>query len=88
MPTYHFKCPKCGFEVDVVQRMTETTNEIACIHCGGEAVKVIEPSSFHLSGSGWSVQPHEKFDRRNGRVRKETDYRGTRERIESERDRG
>jgi putative FmdB family regulatory protein len=52
MPTYRYRCSKCGEETEVWQSITDpalTTHD----ECGGELVKVLSPAGIVLKGSGF-----------------------------------
>ncbi len=40
MPTYSYKCKKCGFVFDVFKRINDTSEE-KCPKCGGPSKKII-----------------------------------------------
>lgn len=55
MPTYVYRCPTCGNEVEIVQKISEK----AAPNCSKQACDVrmetvIVPSSFILKGQGWA----------------------------------
>ena len=52
MPTYEYRCAKCGKHFDVYQSFSEdplTKHE----KCGGKLTKVISPAGIVLKGSGF-----------------------------------
>jgi putative FmdB family regulatory protein len=60
MPTYEYRCAKCGRHFDVYQSFSEeplTKHE----KCGGKLTKVISPAGIVLKGSGFY-----KTDNRSG----------------------
>jgi putative FmdB family regulatory protein len=60
MPTYEYRCAKCGQHFDVYQSFSEdplTKHE----KCGGKLAKVISPAGIVLKGSGFY-----KTDNRSG----------------------
>ena len=60
MPTYEYRCAKCGQHFDVYQSFSEdplTKHE----KCGGKLTKVISPAGIVLKGSGFY-----KTDNRSG----------------------
>jgi putative FmdB family regulatory protein len=60
MPTYEYRCAKCGKHFDVYQSFSEdalTKHE----KCGGKLTKVISPAGIVLKGSGFY-----KTDNRSG----------------------
>ncbi len=53
MPIYEYRCSKCGFEKDALQKMADAPL-VACPSCGKPAlVKLLSAAGFHLKGSGW-----------------------------------
>jgi putative FmdB family regulatory protein len=60
MPTYEYRCAKCGTHLDVYQSFSEaplTKHE----GCGGKLTKVLSPAGIVLKGSGFY-----KTDSRSG----------------------
>jgi putative FmdB family regulatory protein len=52
MPTYEYRCAKCGEHVEVYQSFSEaplTKHEA----CGGKLTKVLSPAGIVLKGSGF-----------------------------------
>ena len=52
MPTYEYRCAKCGRHLDVYQSFSEaplTKHE----GCGGKLTKVLSPAGIVLKGSGF-----------------------------------
>ena len=74
MPTYDFKCQKCGHIFELNQGMNDqnpTCSElqpsdvpdltIGRMPCGGETEKVyLSASPVHFSGSGWAKDGYSK----------------------------
>ena len=52
MPTYDYKCPGCGYEMEVEKRMSDP-DPIFCPECGDYIKQVISASGFTLKGRGW-----------------------------------
>jgi len=54
MPTYHYRCSKCGHEEDIFQRMTDDSLT-KCTECGEEAFErvISAEGGFVLKGSGF-----------------------------------
>ena len=61
MPTYEYRCAKCGRHFDVYQSFSEEPLK-KHPECGGKVVKVLSPAGIVLKGSGFY-----KTDNRNGR---------------------
>ena len=53
MPTYDYKCPKCGIESEEAHPMSETP-AIVCHKCGVNMVKVISLGGIAFKGKGWT----------------------------------
>ncbi len=52
MPTYDYKCPKCG----VIREIKASINENpSLLHCGYKLMekKISKPSGIHFKGSGF-----------------------------------
>lgn len=55
MPIYAYRCGACGFEKDVLQKMSDDPLTI-CPSCGKDAyAKRVTAAGFQLKGSGWYV---------------------------------
>ena len=53
MPIYEYGCKACGFEQDILQKMSDAPLA-TCPNCGkDEFVKRISAAGFRLAGSGW-----------------------------------
>jgi putative FmdB family regulatory protein len=53
MPIYEYACQSCGFEKDVLQKISDAPLTI-CPECSKETFsKQISAPGFRLSGSGW-----------------------------------
>lgn len=52
MPIYEYLCEKCGSELEVAQKITDTPLTMHA-ECGGKIKRLISTSTFHLKGSGW-----------------------------------
>lgn len=54
MPLYEYKCLKCGFSFEILQRINEKTVK-RCLNCGGPVQKVISPPALQFKGTGWYI---------------------------------
>jgi putative FmdB family regulatory protein len=55
MPIYAYRCDACGFEKDVLQKLSDAPLT-ACPSCGKDAFKKqLTAAGFQLKGSGWYV---------------------------------
>lgn len=53
MPIYAYRCGSCGFEKDVLQKMSDAPLT-ACPECNAEAFgKQLTAPGFQLKGNGW-----------------------------------
>jgi len=52
VPTYGYRCEKCGHEYDVWQSMTAEPGA-ACPSCGGEGRRLFFPAGIVFKGSGF-----------------------------------
>lgn len=60
MPTYAFKCPKCGFDVEILMSIREFSdgNRPLCTQPGCDGQQKMETQIFavpsHFKGTGWT----------------------------------
>jgi putative FmdB family regulatory protein len=52
MPTYDYRCAKCGNEIEVFQSFAEEPLS-RHVGCGGKLAKVLSPAGIVLKGSGF-----------------------------------
>lgn len=53
MPIYEYRCADCGFQKDVLQKVSDAPLT-TCPSCGHEAFgKALTAAGFQLKGSGW-----------------------------------
>lgn len=58
MPTYVYRCEKCGVELELVQKITDEPIR-TCPECKTETLKkVIQASRFLLKGKDWFRKAH------------------------------
>jgi putative FmdB family regulatory protein len=53
MPTYRYRCAKCGEELEVWQSFDEKPKTRHAGGCGGKLTKVLSPAGIVLKGSGF-----------------------------------
>lgn len=53
MPTYRYRCAKCGDELEVWQSFADTPLARHNGGCGGKLAKVMSPAGIVLKGSGF-----------------------------------
>lgn len=55
MPIYGYRCSSCGFQKDVMQKISDTPLT-DCPSCGASTfTKQLSAAGFQLKGSGWYV---------------------------------
>ncbi|MEM5313981.1 FmdB family zinc ribbon protein [Paraburkholderia sp. JHI869] len=55
MPIYAYRCESCGFDKDVLQKMSDAPLT-QCPSCGADTFrKQVTAAGFQLKGSGWYV---------------------------------
>ena len=52
MPTYGYRCTKCGHQFEVFQRMSDEPVQV-CPDCGGKVTKMLYPAGVVFKGSGY-----------------------------------
>jgi len=53
MPIYEYRCAKCGFQDEYLQKVAERPLKV-CPSCGkAKFEKLLSAPGFHLKGSGW-----------------------------------
>lgn len=53
MPIYEYHCSECGFQKDVLQKVSDSPLK-TCPSCGKTAFhKALTAAGFQLKGSGW-----------------------------------
>lgn len=59
MPVYEYRCNKCGYQFERVQKLSEPSIR-RCERCGGSVIKLISPSGIMFKGTGWYVTDYSK----------------------------
>ena len=55
MPIYEYRCGACGWQQEILQKMSDAPLS-DCPDCGKPSVsKMVTAAGFHLKGSGWYV---------------------------------
>ncbi|UCB56216.1 MAG: zinc ribbon domain-containing protein [Thiotrichales bacterium] len=53
MPIYEYQCSECGFQTEVLQKISDEPLR-DCPECGKPAMKkMVTAAAFRLKGSGW-----------------------------------
>jgi putative FmdB family regulatory protein len=63
MPTYEYKCDKCGRVFEVRQRISDAPLQ-TCEACGGEVRRLLSSTPFILKGGGWYVTDYPSDSRK------------------------
>ncbi|MDH3974685.1 MAG: zinc ribbon domain-containing protein [Deltaproteobacteria bacterium] len=60
MPLYEYGCRDCGYDFEVMQKMSDP-DPAGCPKCSGTNVsKLISAGAFHLKGGGWYSDGYSK----------------------------
>ncbi|MBI4420358.1 MAG: zinc ribbon domain-containing protein [Gemmatimonadetes bacterium] len=60
MPTYEYRCPKCGHEYEKLQKITDNSRA-KCPTCGTRGERVISAGAgFIFKGSGFYITDYKK----------------------------
>ena len=54
MPLYEYKCTKCGYVFEILQKLNDPPMK-KCIHCQGAVKKLHSAPAIQFKGSGWYV---------------------------------
>jgi len=65
MPTYDYRCAKCGEELEVFQTFAEKPL-VKHAGCGGKLAKVLSPAGIVLKGSGFYKTDNRSSSKRSG----------------------
>ena len=65
MPIYEYQCSDCGFQTEVMQKISDEPLKI-CPECGeGSMKKLVSAPSFRLKGSGWYETDFKSGNKKN-----------------------
>ena len=65
MPIYEYQCSKCGFQTEVLQKISDDPLK-KCPECGKSAMqKMVSAPSFRLKGSGWYETDFKSGNKKN-----------------------
>jgi putative FmdB family regulatory protein len=65
MPIYEYQCAKCGFQTEVLQKISDAPLK-KCPECGKPAMeKMVSAPSFRLKGSGWYETDFKSGNKKN-----------------------
>lgn len=72
MPTYHYRCKKCGKEFEIFHSISEAVKR--CPECGGVLEKLIVPNAgLIFKGSGFYSTDYKRASNGNGNGSKKTE---------------
>lgn len=63
MPIYEYRCGKCGYTFEVMQKVNDPPMT-TCTKCSGPTNKVISSSGLVFKGSGWYVTDYSSKGKR------------------------
>ena len=53
MPIYEYKCQECGFQTEMLQKISDPP-AVNCPACGADSLKkLVSAAAFKLKGTGW-----------------------------------
>jgi len=56
MPLYEYRCPECGYEFDLLRRMSDSDDDVTCPACGAEQVeRKMSASACSLGSDGFGA---------------------------------
>ena len=65
MPFYEYQCTSCGFEIEVLQKMSDKPLK-KCEECGKSAMKkLVSAAAFRLKGGGWYETDFKSGNKKN-----------------------
>jgi putative FmdB family regulatory protein len=65
MPIYEYQCTACGFQKEMLQKMSAEPLKI-CPECGQETMqKMLTAAAFRLKGGGWYETDFKKDKQKN-----------------------
>jgi putative FmdB family regulatory protein len=65
MPIYEYQCAECGFQKEVIQKISDEPLTV-CPQCGKPAMKkMVSAAAFRLKGGGWYETDFKSGDRKN-----------------------
>ncbi len=65
MPTYEYRCAKCG-DFDFVQKISDEALK-SCPSCGQPVHRILSAIPFHLKGGGWYKTEYGSASNGNGK---------------------
>jgi len=75
MPTYEYRCARCGDDLEVYQTFSEDPLKKHAV-CGGKLTRVFSPVGIVLKGSGFYKNDKRDSSAPRGKAREETSSNG------------
>ncbi len=76
MPIYEYQCTNCGYDMEVMQKMSDAPLT-DCPQCGQPALKkLISAAGFRLAGGGWYETDFKSGNKRNVSEKSSSDTGG------------
>ncbi len=84
MPTYDYKCEKCGAVFEINHGFDEKPRK-TCLadDCDGRLRRVFSPPTIIFKGSGWHITDYGRGNGRNGNGKKSRSEDSAKETVES-----
>ncbi|MGC8745570.1 MAG: FmdB family zinc ribbon protein [Candidatus Saccharicenans sp.] len=54
MPIYEYRCDKCHYEFEIMQKIEDKSLEV-CPKCGGHLTRLISSPAIQFKGTGWYI---------------------------------
>lgn len=54
MPIYEYRCGKCQYQFEILQKINDKCLE-TCPRCGGALIRLISSPAIQFKGSGWYI---------------------------------
>jgi len=65
MPIYEYQCTECGYQTEVLQKMSDDPLK-DCPECGKPAMKkMVSAAAFRLKGGGWYETDFKSGNKKN-----------------------
>ncbi len=82
MPIYEYFCSECGYEEEVLQRVTDPVLT-RCPKCGGSYHKKISAPAFQFKGSGFYETDYKKSSHANGSTSADSEKKSEKTKTET-----
>jgi len=69
MPLYEYKCTKCGYATEVIQKVNDEPLS-KCIKCGGLVKRVLSAPALQFKGSGWYITDYKQKGKKEEKPKK------------------